>query len=164
MAVTVRELEPQDSALEEIYEISQSELGLTPRKLQTLKLLARDGHVIAAFKGDELVAWALREPLTKNCYELGMFFVKPKHRGLEVFLQICPALVTREGSYIFATYNQKLLDYAIKDWGFREATIAQVTLKSRGKFITKRLDKETRASVSRKMKQAKPLLAIRDAR
>lgn len=166
MAVTVQELDTDENGsviLEKIFEITSAEPRLTPRSLEKLKRLARDKNVLVAYVDGQLSGWAIREPLGGKVYELGLFYVMPQFRSEDVFSHLCPALLSRSGTYIFATYNARLMNLAKQKFGFRETKLVELALKSRGRFITKRLDAESRRSVKEKMRDEKPILAIREA-
>lgn len=164
MVVSVSTGRLADDILDEIHQVSTSQTSLTPRSIQKLRELNRDGDVLAAFVSGELAGWGLREPLGGSWFELGMLYVKPKFRALDVFLKLCPALVQKPGGYVFATYDKHLRRYALERWDFVDSSIWAVALRTRGRFITKRLDAQSRKSVSQKMKNSKPLILIRAAK
>jgi len=63
---------------------------------------------------------------------------------------------------VFATYDPALIRYGERVWGCHPTSLFWVTLLSRGRFITKRLNANTRATVNSHLKDRKPLFAITD--
>ena len=132
---------------------------LTPRSLESLQQLARAKRLILVFNQRELVGWACLEPLTKTLSELGFAYIKPEHRRQGGFEAIVETVAKLGKPVVMATYNQELMDYGVKNWGIEQVSLLKVAWLSRGKFITKRLDRQTRNAVRQHLSAGKPLYA-----
>lgn len=164
MAVSFRNnLSPNDSEpiIEEILKISDLHSNeVTPRSRLALEDAVRNNNLYLAFSDRELIGWALAEPLTNKVTELGMAYVKPAFRNDRVLHRLLGEVARRPERIIIATYSQNLLNYAKDTWNCDELTLFQVALVTRGRFITKRLNAETRKHVNAHMKAGKPKFAI----
>ena len=125
-----------------------------------LENAARNNNLYLAFSDRELIGWAIAEPLTKKVSELGMAYVKPEFRKERVLHGLLGNVAQRPERILIATYNQELLHYAITTWNCTELSLLKVTILTRGRFITKRLNNETRKHVNAHLRAGKPLFAI----
>lgn len=150
-----------DLVIEEILNISNAQSNeVTPRPRFVIEQAARNNNLYLAFSGLELIGWALAEPLTKSVTELGMAYVKPSFRNERVLHGLLGEVAKRPERIIIATYSQPLLDYAKQTWNCQEINLFVVALITRGRFITKRLNADTRKHVNAHMKAGKPKFAI----
>lgn len=146
--------------ISEIERISQEEKTLTPRGVRKLEELANSGNLAQITQDELLIGWAVVEPLTSNYAEVGLVYIKPQYRSAEVFNQLMKLLATRPERMILATYDASLIRYVKHAWKAKQVSLLQVILLSRGKFITKRLDKQSRKAIRQKLEADKPLYAI----
>ena len=164
MAVKVIRRIPKEvhaEILDEIIQIAEAQSHeVTPRSRETLESLLDLDNLYVALDGETLLGWVVVEPLTKRVSELGMAYVKPEFRGQAVLEQILSVIASRPERIVLATYNQGLLDYAISAWNCREVSLLRVVLVSRGRFISKRLNKSTRSHVSQHLSMGKPKFAL----
>jgi len=152
-----------NAIVEEIVRVTNDHSDeLTPRSAETLMQLLAEQRLCLIFSGEVLAGWAVIEPLTKRLSELGMAYVKPEFRGVGVLRELLQLTAMRSERIVYATYSRELLDYSVASWGCTELKLWQVVLLSRGKFITKRLDRKTRATVRAHLDKRKPLFAITD--
>lgn len=142
--------------LAEIEQIVSQRADLTPRSRKTLDQLATQNRIAFLLEGKNLAGWALIEELKPNLSELGMAYIKPEHRGPSAFHALCRLLSTQDERLVLATYDDALISYAKTVWRWKEKSLWQVVLLSRGKFITKRLDRSSRSSIQERMKTKKP--------
>lgn len=142
--------------LDEIEQILSQRADLTPRSRKTLDQLATQNRIAFLLEGKNLAGWALIEELIPNLSELGMAYIKPEHRGPSAFHALCRLLSTQDERLVLATYDDALISYAKTVWRWKEKSLWQVVLLSRGKFITKRLDRSSRSSIQERMKTKKP--------
>ena len=152
------------ATIQEICDRSASESSLTPRSLETLRAVANSGDLIVLLNDGSLAGWAIRERLTPKVKEVGLMFVKPEFRSPTAFALLAREVTNDPAELLFATYEPALIRFVIAELGFRASSLWQLTLRSRGRFITKRLSRETRAAVAEHTRTAKPLFAIRAAR
>ena len=153
--------ELERSIINEIIQTSESHANeVTPRSRLALESAVRNNNLYLAFSGSNLIGWAIAEPLTKRVTELGMAYVKPEFRKERVLHGLLGKVAERPEQILIATYNDGLLEYAKATWNCQEITLLQVALKTRGKFITKRLNSETRKHVNAHLRAGKPRFAI----
>ena len=148
-------------AVTEIYETSVSHPNLTPRSLEELKAIAMRGDIVLIKANETLIGWGIREVLTKTLKEVGLMFIKPEFRSASAFSALAKGLAEDPGELILATYDPSLIRHAVLEFGFKEANLVQVVIKSRGRFLAKRLSKDSRRAVAGHLKEFKPLFAIR---
>ena len=150
-----------DSVIDEILKISDSHSHeVTPRSRSVLENAVRNNNLYLAFSDRELIGWAIAEPLTNKVTELGMAYVKPEFRKEHVLHGLLGEVAKRPERIIIATYNENLIDYAKAAWNCDELSLLQVALITRGRFIAKRLNPETRRHVNAHLKIGKPRFAI----
>lgn len=167
MAIAVTTSLPRDrreKILREIDETSQNTPELTPRPISTLRQLAESGNLVAAFTGDELAGWGVREPLGRGVVELGMAYVKPRFRKTNAFELLVRELTNCDEACLFATYLPGLIRYTVREHGFRESSLGEFAIRSRGRFIFNRLSPARRRAVRTHLATARPLYAIREGR
>lgn len=157
--------ELREQVVAEVF-TTTSELAkeLTPRSLETLFHLSNEKRLITAFQDDQLIGWAVVEKLTKNVSELGMAYVKPKFRRKGVLHKMLDEASNRPEVLVLASYSPELIEYGVNRWEARRASLWEVALISRGRFITKRLKSRTRTTVNQHLSERKPLFAITDRR
>jgi hypothetical protein len=148
-------------AVPEIYATSVSHPNLTPRTLDQLKAIASRGDIVLIKANEDLIGWGIREVLTKNLKEVGLMFIKPEFRTASAFAALARGLAADSGGLVLASYDPSLIRHAVLEFGFREANLIQVIIKSRGRFLAKRLSKDSRRAVAGHLKSSKPLFAIR---
>lgn len=149
--------------IDEVFAVSSAHSDeVTPRSHEALERLALQERLALVFDEDTLAGWAVIEPLTSGLSELGMTYVKPGFRKSEVFHSLIKLISRRPERFVFATYDPALIRYAERVWGCHRTNLLWVALLSRGRFISKRLDAKTRASVNAHLKERKPLFAITD--
>lgn len=150
-----------NAVIREIIYISESQAHeITPRSKMALENAARNNNLYLAFSDRELIGWAIAEPLTKKVSELGMAYVKPEFRKGRVLHGLLGEVAKRPENIIFATYNEGLIEYAKSAWNCKELSLFKVTLLTQGRFITKRLNAETRKHVNAHLRAGKPRFAI----
>lgn len=147
--------------LEEIQHTSLIETKLTPRSAESLQLVAHAGDLVILRHENQLVGWGIREELRPGLKEVGLMFIKPDFRSASSFILLARELANVPDALILATYDAALIRQAIIEFGFREASLFQVIVASRGSFVTKRLNRASRTAVAQHTKSAKPLFAIR---
>jgi hypothetical protein len=136
--------------------IVDARADLTPRSRTKLEQLARHNRIAYLLDGQTLAGWALIEELLPGLSELGMAFIKPEYRGASAFHALCRLLSTQDERLVLATYDDALISYAKRVWHWQEKSLWQVALMSRGRFITKRLDRSSRSSIQSRMQTKKP--------
>ena len=138
-----------------------SSLGeLTPRPLETLHELAREGRLVLLHSDGKLAGWAAIERLTKNLSELGMVYIRPEYRSAKAFDTLIQEIAKRPERMLLATYTGAIMRYAGKVWKSREITLAKAIWISRGRFLTKRLNPESRESIQGRLASATPRYAL----
>ena len=150
-----------ESVIAQIQAITANGHELTPRPDEKLRAALNNGELITVYSGLELVGWGLIEPLTKNCSELGLTYIKPSHRGSAAFELLSMRMTAIGGTLLFATYDAGLMSYATRLLGFRPSSLGEFLKVSRGRFVFKRLNRESRKSIRGRMRTAKPLYGIR---
>lgn len=148
--------------LEEIHNTALTEAKLTPRSVESLRAVALAGDLVILNSDNSLVGWGIREELRPGLKEVGLMFIKPEFRSAASFILLARELANVRDSLILATYDAALIRQAVIEFGFREASLLQVIIASRGRFVTKRLNRSSRTAVAQHTKTGKPLFAIRD--
>jgi hypothetical protein len=161
MVEVIRDLEQIRDVLPEIYEIGFSDPNLTPRSLATLGKLASQGDLVLIKVDNKVAGWGIREALTKNLKEIGMMFIKPEYRSPSAFITLARALAADPTAMVLATYDKALIRQAVLEFNFREVGLLTVVIRSRGRFITKRLTRSSRKAVVEHRSQGEALFAIR---
>ena len=161
VATTVLEGSIQE-ILEEIHDTALTETKLTPRSVESLRAVALAGDLVILKSDNHLVGWGIREELRPRLKEVGLMFIKTEFRSATSFILLARELANIPDSLILATYDAALIRQAVIEFGFREASLMQVIIASRGRFVTKRLNRSSRAAVSQHTKTGRPLFAIRD--
>jgi hypothetical protein len=151
-----------EAVLAEIHKTSTTEKNLTPRSIESLKVTASQGDLILLKADEALAGWGIREQLQPGLKEVGLMFIKPEYRSALSFIVLARALSNTPDALILATYDPALIRQSVLKFGFREISLFQVVLKSGGKFITKRLNRSSRAAVSEHTRRAKPLFSFRE--
>jgi hypothetical protein len=144
----------------EVFRVTSSLVELTPRRLDTLQKLAREGRLVLIHSEGELAGWAAVERLTRNLSELGMVYIKPEHRSAKAFDTLIKEIARRPERMLLATYSSVIMRYAGKVWKSHEITLAKAIWISRGRFLTKRLNPESRESIQGRMTSATPRYAL----
>jgi len=154
-------IDPADlsDVLAEIARFAATEPALTPRPIEDLRAAASRGNIVVLRHG-----WAVREVLRPGLAEIGMMYIKPAFRTPAAFIRLARELTNVPEALILATYDSALLRLAVLEFGFREASLGQVIMRSRGRFLVKRLSAESRRAVREHTRTARPLCAIREAR
>jgi hypothetical protein len=147
-----------------ISEESASVSELTPRSRESLERLARDGNIVIVRVDDELAGWGVREPLGRGVFELGMTYVRPTFRATDAFRRLAAEMVSATDEYLVATYKPELVDFLVREHGFRRSGLVEFVWRSRGSFITKRLDRASCTAVRDHASTGRALYVIRDAR
>jgi len=163
MAITATfQIEPAliSHVVSQIHEVTAAEPGLTPRSIARLTELAQSEKLAVLFADGKLAGWAAVEKLTKNISELGLLYMKPEYRSPENFNALAQLIMNSDDRYLLATYDQILIRYLKTAWHAKSTNLLGATLISRGKFITKRLNRASRNAVRSHLKQGKPLYAI----
>jgi len=150
-----------ENILEEIHTTVLAENSLTPRSVESLRAAAQAGDLVILNNDNQLVGWGIREELRPGLKEVGLMFIKPEFRSAASFILLARELANVSDGLILATYDAALIRQAVIEFGFREASLMQVIIASRGRFVTKRLNSSSRAAVAQHAKTAKPLFAIR---
>ncbi len=153
-----------DETIDEIERMSLASKELTPRSRARLERAARQGNLVVAFSADTLAGWGIREPVSRNTSELGMTFVKPEYRDTDAFELLARELTNTKRKLVMATYRKDLQQYTIDHLGFKPSDLFEVIKVSRGGFLLKRMNPASRRSIQHRMRDSKPLFAIRDAR
>lgn len=149
--------------ISEIYKTSLVEPNHTPRSIESLTATAARGDLVILEQNGTLAGWGIREDLTRELKEVGLMFIKPEFRSASTFIALARELSNVPVALILATYDEALIRQAVLEFGFREATLLQVILRSRGRFLTKRLNRTSRRAVAEHTRNAKPLFAIRES-
>ena len=150
----------KDQVIAEIQRISEKQPELTPRPKLVLEKALKEGNLALVQDNDELIGWALVEPLTKNISEIGLVFIKPEFRSPAVFDLLMKLVSKRPEKMLLATYDKSLIRYVQKAWKAEQLSLAKVIWLTRGKFVLKRMDKLSRGAIKRKIAKSKPLYAI----
>lgn len=137
---------------------------LTPRPITVLRELAKDGRLVLIHSGGQLAGWAAVEHLTSNLSELGMVYVKPEFRSAEAFDALIQEIAKRPERMLLATYTGAIMRYAAKVWQAREIGLLKAILLSRGRFLTKRLNPNSRESIRGRLANANPRYALVERR
>jgi len=148
------------AVVKEIFEVTSAQAELTPRSIEKLTELAKANTIAVVYKDNSLVGWGAVERLTKNMSEIGMVFIKPEHRSAEVFNALMQLVANRKDTYLLATYDQALIRYVKTVWNAKETNLLGAIFLSHGKFLTKRLNSESRKSISTRLNDSKPSYAI----
>ncbi len=146
--------------VQEIFEVTSSQAELTPRSVEKLTELAKANTLAVVYDGDLLIGWAAVEKLTKNLSEIGMVYLKPEFRSAEAFNALMQLVARRKDTYLLATYDQSLIRYVKTVWNAKETNLLGAIIRSKGKFITKRLNSESRKAIKTRLKETKPSYAI----
>lgn len=159
-------IDPVDlgDVLAEIARFAATEPALTPRPFEDLRAAASRGNVVVLRHDGGLIGWGVREVLRPGLTEIGMMFIKPAFRTPAAFIRLARELANVPEALILATYDSALVRLAVLEFGFREASLGQVIVRSRGRFLVKRLSAESRRAVREHTRTARPLCAIREAR
>jgi len=163
MAITATfEIEPTKlpAVVKEIFEVTSAQAELTPRSVEKLTALAKANTLAVVYKDKSLIGWAAVEKLTNNLSEIGMVFIKPEHRSAEVFNALMQLVAKRKDTYLLATYDQSLIRYVKTVWNAKETNLLGAIVRSKGKFLNKRLNSESRRSIKSRLKETKPSYAI----
>ena len=163
MAITATfQIDPEklQTVVRQIYETTSALAELTPRSEERLTELANANTLAVVYKENEIIGWAAVEKLTKNMSEIGMVYLKPEHRSAEAFNALMQLVAKRKDTYLLATYDQVLIRYVKSAWKAKETNLLGAILRSRGKFLSKRLNSESRQSISTRLKHSKPSYAI----
>ena len=161
MVEVITDLEQITSILPEIHEMGFRDPNLTPRSLEALDEIVAKGDLVLIKSNNQVAGWGIREELTKNFKEIGMMFIKPEYRSPSSFIALARGLANDPCAMVLATYDQALIRQAVLEFNFREAGLLEVIIRSRGKFITKRLARASRKAVKEHRSQGKALFAIR---
>jgi hypothetical protein len=161
MVEVITDINSIREVLPEIYETGFRDPNLTPRSLETLGEIANKGDLVLIKVDDKVAGWGIREVLTKNFKEIGMMFIKPEYRSPGAFIALARGLADDPSSMVLATYDKALIRQAVLEFNFREVGLLEVIIRSRGRFITKRLTKASREAVTEHRSQGKALFAIR---
>lgn len=151
-----------ENILEEIHNTVLAENSLTPRSVESLRAVAQAGDLVILKNDNQLVGWGIREELRPGLKEVGLMFIKPEFRSAASFILLARELANVSDGLILATYDAALIRQAVIEFGFREASLMQVIIASRGRFVTKRLNSSSRSAVAQHTKTGKPLFATRD--
>lgn len=146
--------------VQEIFEVTSSQAELTPRSVEKLTELAKANTLAVVYDEDLLIGWAAVEKLTKNLSEIGMVYLKPEFRSAEAFNALMQLVARRKDTYLLATYDQSLIRYVKTVWNAKETNLLGAIIRSKGKFITKRLNSESRKAIKTRLKETKPSYAI----
>ena len=146
--------------VKEIFEVSSAQAELTPRSIEQLTELAKAETLALVYQDQELIGWAAIEKLTNNLSEIGMVYLKPEYRSAEGFNALMQLVAARKDNYLLATYDQALIRYVKSAWQAKETNLFGAILRSNGKFLTKRLNSESRKSIKKRLKHSKPSYAI----
>ena len=167
MALSASSLHSKAAAeliIQEIGRLTSTSDDLTPRSEAALRAVAKNGDLIALYNDGTLAGWGIRERLCPGVKEVGLMFIKPEFRSATAFAALTDALGNDDSTLVIATYDPALIRNLIAKHGFKTSTLAKVAWISRGRFITKRLSRETRQAVASHTAKAKPLFAVRAAR
>ncbi len=146
--------------VKEIFEVTSAQVELTPRSVEKLSELAKANTLAVVYKDNSLIGWAAVEKLTKNLSEIGMVYIKPEYRSAEAFNALMQLVAKRKDTYLLATYDQSLIRYVKTVWNAKETNLLGAIIRSKGRFITKRLNSESRRSIKTRLKETKPSYAI----
>lgn len=146
--------------VKEIFEVSSAQAELTPRSIERLTALAQAETLALVYQDQKLIGWAAIERLTKNLSEIGMVYIKPEYRSPEAFNALMQLVAARKDNYLLATYDQALIRYVKNAWQAKETNLFGAILRSHGKFLTKRMNSESRKSINKRLKHSKPSYAI----
>ncbi len=146
--------------VKEIFEVTSSQAELTPRSVEKLTELAKATTLAVVYDEDLLIGWAAVEKLTKNLSEIGMVYLKPEFRSAEAFNALMQLVARRKDTYLLATYDQSLIRYVKTVWNAKETNLLGAIIRSKGKFIAKRLNSESRKAIKTRLKETKPSYAI----
>jgi len=144
------------AVVDEIYETTKKQPELTPRSKEELIALARDGNLALVYVDETLAGWGAFEPLVKNVHEVGMVYIKPELRTTEVFNALMNAIGARTEDKVAASYDPAYIRYVVRAWGGKYSSLLEVLWRSRGKFLTKRLNSQSRKAIQNRMKEKKP--------
>ena len=150
--------------LAEIARTAVTEPELTPRPIEDLRVAASRGNVVLLRHDGELIGWAVREVLRPGLFEIGMLYITPTFRTPAAFICLARELANVPEALILATYDPALVRLAVLEFGFREASLGEVIIRSHGRFLSKRLSAESRRAVREHTRNARPLCAIRETR
>jgi hypothetical protein len=163
MAITATfEIEPTKlpAVVKEIFEVTSAQPELTPRSVEKLAELAKANTLAVVYKDNSLIGWAAVEKLTRGLSEIGMVYIKPEYRSAEAFNALMQLVAKRKDTYLLATYDQALIRYVKTVWNAKETNLLGAIVKSKGKFLTKRLNSESRKAIKTRLKETKPSYAI----
>ena len=161
MALTATFATPaSQNVIAEILQVSQSQVELTPRNRTVLENSAKAGNLAQLYSDKQLIGWALIEPLTRNLAEVGLVFIYPEFRSAGSFNVLMKLIASRPERMLLATYDQNLIRYVCQAWEAKRLNLFQVAFISRGRFITKRLNRASLRAIGDKVKKNKPLYAV----
>jgi|GEM_PF-2288836 len=148
---------------EYIYEKSQCVPELTPRSVKKLRLLSEKKLIAVARDGKMIVGWVISEPLSDGVFELGLGFVEKPYRGRNILYKMLELLVENENSsFVFATFESRIMQSMREQLRFKDSTLREILIISRGKFATKRLSSLAASRrVATHLKKKKALYGIR---
>lgn len=149
-----------------IHKKSQQVPQLTPRPLNRIMTLSRQNKIAVARDNKKIIGWVISEPLVGKVSELGLGFVEKPYRGQGLLYKMLKPLTNNpEESFVFATFEQRIMDSMKEKLDFEPSTLLSITLISRGKFITKRLASSAAARrVATHLSKRKALYGIRMAK
>lgn len=149
--------------IQKIQAVSNTEANHTPRTIASLVETANRGDLLVVRIADEIIGWGIRENLTENLKEVGLMFIQPKYRSAAAFNLLARALSETPEALVLASYDPALIRHSVVEYGFREVSLITVILRSRGKFLTKRINSASRRAVAAHVQKAKPRFALRES-
>ncbi len=139
------------------------ESEITRRPQKNLLRLFESHSVACAFDNKTLVGWLVAVPLTSNCQELAMAYVIPEYRRQGVLSKLIDQLIERQRVSVIVTFHPHLAHFLQRQYNFRVATLRAVTVMTRGRFITTRLESfRSVRQVVRHLSQKKPIYLLHE--
>ncbi len=130
---------------------------LTPRTETQLLALIESGNLAVAWDNGTIIGWLIATPYTTDVQEIGTAYVEPKYRSRGIINQLVEVLLPRKKYTVAVTYQPRLVTFLTDKYGFRDSSLAECVVMSRGKFVLWRLlDKNSRRAVTRHLATEQP--------
>ncbi|KKQ77376.1 MAG: hypothetical protein UT00_C0013G0007 [Parcubacteria group bacterium GW2011_GWA1_38_7] len=146
--------------IQTIYKTCKSESNLSLRPKNELRKTYDEGRILIAVDRSSLVGWLMLLPYTNKVQELAAGFVVDTYRSKGVFTQLIKNAVTHSQVSMLVTFNKPLYNHLINKVGFKDCSLLETIILSRGKFLLNRLNLERLKAINNHYQMNKPKYLI----
>lgn len=146
--------------IDKIYKTCATEPNLSYRPKKELLEAYNGDRLLIATDRAIITGWLLIVPYNKNFQELATGYVVESYRSKGVFNKLLQEAFDYAPTSLIVTFNQPFADYLLRKIGFKNSSLWEAIILSRGKFLLNRLNIGRLKAIRKHYKTGKPVYTV----